>query len=308
MAGKKYTVIIIPNNTSGTRRFGVSRRAVWGAALFVLALVGVSLFLAYDRFDLEQDLKRLVPLRERTRAQRELMERFEDRLRGLDKSLVQLRRLEDQLRIMASLKPKERGGDLGVGGVTKDDLLDDLESLAPSERRLVGRLNRQFLDHERQAAEQERAFKGLVQVFREKSVLLAHTPSILPVRGWVTSSFGYRKSAFTNRKEFHAGIDIVARTGAPILAPADGVVIKVGRKAGFGKILEVRHMQGITTRYAHNQKNLVRAGQRVNRGDIIARVGSTGRSTGPHLHYEVRLNGVAVNPMLYVVEAFAARR
>jgi len=307
VAGRKYTVMLIPNNTSGARRFGISRRAIGIALLFVLSLVGTSIYLFYDRVSLSTRISRLEPLRRRTVAQREMLERFGNRLRGLDKNLGRLGKLEEQLRIMASLKPRERGGNLGVGGVTKGELLDNLDKLAPSERRFVSRLNRQFLDLERRTAVQERAFEEVLQAFREKRVLLAHTPSVVPVRGWVTSGFGYRTSAYTGGREFHAGVDIVARRGAPVTATADGVVIKAGREGGYGNIVEIRHMQGIVTRFAHNQKNLVRVGQRVKRGDIVAQVGSTGRSTGPHLHYEVRLNGLAVNPMIYILDEVARR-
>ena len=136
---------------------------------------------------------------------------------------------------MASLKPGKRKDELGVGGVSKQTLPDDLEKLTPSEQRFIRRLNRQFQDIERRATEQESAFKELLSAFRDKSVLLAHTPSIWPVKGWLSSSFGYRRSPFTNRREFHAGIDVVARVGTPIFAPADGVVISTRRLGGFGK-------------------------------------------------------------------------
>ncbi len=279
-----------------------------GAALLLLSLIGTSVYLVYDRISLEGDLKRLEPLLERARAQRQILDRLGERLLEVDKGLIRLRRLEEQLRIMASLKPGDRRSDLGVGGVSRDDLLDKVESLPTGERRLIGRLNRQFLDIERRSAEQERGFKDLVTAFRERRVLLAHTPSVLPAKGWLTSGFGHRESIFTGKREFHAGVDIVARVGTPIIAPADGVVIKSGREGGYGNIIEIRHMQGIVTRFAHNHKNLVGIGQSVRRGDVIGQVGSTGRSTGPHLHYEVRLNGVAVNPMLYIVEEVASQR
>ncbi|MFQ5693507.1 MAG: M23 family metallopeptidase, partial [Nitrospinota bacterium] len=209
---------------------------------------------------------------------------------------------------MASLKPRQKGTDLGIGGVSKEDLLDQMEGLSAGARRLAGRVSRQLLDLERRASGQQVVFQEIVRVFQGKRVLLAHTPSIWPVKGWVTSGFGRRTSVFTGRKMFHAGIDIVARKGTPILAPADGVVIKSGRESGYGKIIKVRHLQGIVTRYAHNHKNLVRVGQRVRRGQILGTVGSSGRSTGPHLHYEVRVNGVAVNPRLYILEVAVARR
>ncbi len=308
MAGKKYTVIIIPDETSGTRRFGVARRTIWVSTLCVLLLFGISVFLVKDRVTLENKISRLEPLHERSVAQRKFLERFGARLNELDGRLSALRKSEDQLRIMASVKPRGLRNDLGLGGVNKDDQDVSFGGLSPSGRRFVTRLNRQFLDLEQRFSSQKSAFEALVNIFKEKKVVLAHTPSILPARGWLTSGFGRRRSPFTNRMQFHSGIDIVSRQGTPIMAPADGLVIKAKREGGYGNVLEIRHMQGIVTRYAHNKKNLVRAGMRVKRGSIIAQVGSTGRSTGPHLHYEVRLNGVAVNPMLYIVDTPVARR
>ncbi len=308
MAGKKYTVIIIPDETSGTRRFGVARRTIWVSTLCVLLLFGISVFLVKDRVTLENKISRLEPLHERSVAQRKFLERFGARLNELDGRLSALRKSEDQLRIMASVKPRGLRNDLGLGGVNKDEQDVSFDGLSPSGRRFVTRLNRQFLDLEQRSSSQKSAFEALVNIFKEKKMVLAHTPSILPARGWLTSGFGRRRSPFTNRMQFHSGIDIVSRQGTPIMAPADGLVIKAKREGGYGNILEIRHMQGIVTRYAHNKKNLVRAGMRVKRGSIIAQVGSTGRSTGPHLHYEVRLNGVAVNPMLYIVDTPVARR
>ncbi len=308
MASKKYTVVVIPDETSGTLRFGIARRTLWTSAVCLLALLAISIYLIKDRVSLERKITRLAPLHERTAAQRQLLERFGGRLSDLDKALASLRKLEDQLRIMASVKPRSLKSDIGLGGISKDDLPLPMKGLSASERRFVTRLNRQFLDLERRTSTQNRGFEDLVNIFREKRVLLAHTPSLLPARGWLTSGFGRRRSPFTGRREFHAGIDVVARNGTPVLSPADGLVIKSRREGGYGRVIEIRHMQGIVTRYAHLKKLLVRAGRRVNRGDIIARVGSTGRSTGPHLHYEVRLNGVAVNPMIYIVDTPVAKR
>ena len=308
MAGKKYTVIIIPDKSSGTVRFGVTLRTFWMSILSVLILVALSIILVNGRVSLEKQIVSLEPLHKRAVAQRKLLDRFSARLQEIDNGLTVLQKFEDQLRVMASVKPKSLKNEIGLGGVSKDDQFIDIEGLSPSGRRIATRLNRQFLDIEQRSSTQKRAFGNLLNVFNEKKVLLAHIPSILPAKGWLTSGFGNRISPFTGRKEFHSGIDVVARRGAPVISPADGLVIKARRESGYGIVLEIRHMQGIVTRFAHLKKNLVRAGSRVKRGEIVSQVGSTGRSTGPHLHYEVLLNGVAVNPMLYIVDSPVAQR
>jgi murein DD-endopeptidase MepM/ murein hydrolase activator NlpD len=308
LAGKKYTVIFIPDKSSGTVRFGVTLRTLWMSILSVLILVALSIFLVNGRVSLEKQIVSLEPLHKRAVAQRKLLDRFSARLQEIDNGLTVLQKFEDQLRVMASVKPKSLKNEIGLGGVSKDDQFIDIEGLSPSGRRIATRLNRQFLDIEQRSSTQKRAFGNLVNFFNEKKVLLLHIPSILPAKGWLTSGFGNRISPFTGRKEFHSGIDVVARRGAPVISPADGLVIKARRESGYGIVLEIRHMQGIVTRFAHLKKNLVRAGSRVKRGEIVSQVGSTGRSTGPHLHYEVLLNGVAVNPMLYIVDSPVAQR
>lgn len=308
MTSKKYTVIFIPSNSSRARRFAVGRGTLWIAGLSLLSLLFLSIVLIRDRAVLDMSLASLPPLRESVKTHRQVLDRFGNRMKDLDTTLNNLKKMEDQLRIMASVKPRKKGGSIGLGGIGKNDLPERLEGLAPSERRYVSRLSRQFLDLEQRASLQDRGFTDLINLFKTKRTLLAHTPSVLPVRGWFTSPFGRRTSPFTNRREFHSGIDIVARQGTPVISSADGLVIRASRESGYGNLLEIRHMQGIVTRYAHLMKFLVRPGSRVKRGDTIALVGSTGRSTGPHLHYEVRLNGVAVNPLLYIVDAQIARR
>ncbi|MCY4383146.1 MAG: M23 family metallopeptidase [Nitrospinae bacterium] len=299
---KKYTIVVIPSNSSKTRRLSITRAMLILLVFGLCSLAGTTLYLAQERVHTARHLAKLSPLENQNQTQKELLEKFNAKLQSLDNNLIQLKQQEEKLRIMASLKPGKEKDDLGVGGVSKDALPEGLEKLAPSEQRFIRRLNRQFQDIEKRTTEQESAFKDLLRAFRDRSILLAHTPSIWPVKGWLSSSFGYRRSPFTNRREFHAGIDIVAREGTSIFAPADGVVISDRRAVGYGKILKIQHMQGIVTSFAHNSVHLVKVGQRIRRGDIIAKVGSTGRSTGPHLHYEVRINGVAINPRLYIVE------
>jgi murein DD-endopeptidase MepM/ murein hydrolase activator NlpD len=131
--------------------------------------------------------------------------------------------------------------------------------------------------------------------------LLASTPAIRPSSGWMTSRFGYRTSPFTGRKEFHKGVDIANRKGTAILATADGIVSFAGQKGAMGNIVVIDHGHGLVTRYAHLSKALKKRGEAVKRGDIIAQMGNSGRSTGPHLHYEVQLNGVPVNPAKYIL-------
>jgi len=147
----------------------------------------------------------------------------------------------------------------------------------------------------------ERDLTLLFERMASQRDLLSATPSVRPTGGWVSSGFGYRRDPFTGRARLHKGLDFGANRGTPVYAPADGVVSFAGREGGYGKIVSIDHGYGIVTRYAHNSRLLVKSGQRIKRWDKISEVGSTGRSSGPHLHYEVRLNGVPVDPEKYIL-------
>jgi murein DD-endopeptidase MepM/ murein hydrolase activator NlpD len=140
----------------------------------------------------------------------------------------------------------------------------------------------------------------LIDKLEEQRNILSATPSIMPTNGVITSRFGYRKSPFSGRSELHKGIDIANKKGTSVVATADGVVIFAGMRGLFGRIVTIDHGHGIITHYAHLDKTLKKEGDNVKRGDIIAKMGNSGRSTGPHLHYEVRLNGIPVNPTKYI--------
>lgn len=147
----------------------------------------------------------------------------------------------------------------------------------------------------------EQGVLELWEYLDERESLINATPSLKPVRGWFTSKFGYRLSPFNNRPVMHAGIDIAAAPGTPIYAPADGVVSFAGYDPGYGKLVSIDHGYGVVTRYGHNSQIFVKVGQRISRRDIVSAVGNTGRSTGPHLHYEVRVNNVPVDPSNYIL-------
>lgn len=152
------------------------------------------------------------------------------------------------------------------------------------------------------ASDLEEEIHYLDQYLLNKESVLRSTPTILPSNGWITSYFGHRISPTAGVRKMHEGLDVGANYGTPIVAPADGVVTFAGRKSGFGLFVQIDHGYGIETIYAHSQKILTKNGNKVKRGDLIAKVGSTGASTGPHLHYEVRVNGIAVDPLYFVLD------
>ena len=212
----------------------------------------------------------------------------------------QIRRLKEfdvKLRIIANLENAEETDPfLGVGGISP--------STREAEQEAEANLQRMKTELDRLCTEaefREKSFRELYSFLEGKKKQLACTPSIWPARGWLTSGFGYRIDPFTSLRQMHEGLDIANRRGTPINAPANGVVYRVFNNFGFGLMVEINHGYGIVTRYGHLSKSYVKVGQRVKRGERIAAIGNSGRATGPHLHYEVRLNNVPINPQNYIL-------
>ncbi len=143
-------------------------------------------------------------------------------------------------------------------------------------------------------------YELLVSQISEILTKLDNIPIGKPARGYISSYYGYRRDPFTGKRAFHSGIDIVARYGSPVRATADGVVYRVGYARALGRYVKIRHKHGFMTVYGHLRKYVVKRGERVKKGDIIGYVGNTGRSTGPHVHYEIRRWGRSLNPLRFI--------
>lgn len=150
---------------------------------------------------------------------------------------------------------------------------------------------------------EEQRFADLQEHFQDRVDRLLSTPSILPTRGYISSDFGHRYNPFSATRTFHAGMDIANTPGTPIYAPADGLVTFVGPLGGFGQVVRIDHGYNMVTKFGHNSRISVKKGQRIKRGEKIAEMGSSGRSTGPHLHYQVEVKGKPVNPRFFFFES-----
>jgi murein DD-endopeptidase MepM/ murein hydrolase activator NlpD len=211
--------------------------------------------------------------------------------------IQRLKEFDVKLRIIANLEnAQETGPFLGVGAVTPSSS-EPLPGTEAEAQRMKAELDR--LSTEAQL--REKSFQELYSFLEGKKRQLSSTPSIWPVRGWLTSGFGYRIDPFTGLRQFHEGLDIANRLGTPIVAPADGVVSRVSNSVGFGLTLEINHGYGIKTIYGHLSKVYVSVGHSVKRGERIAAIGQSGRATGPHLHYQVMLNDVPMSPVNYIL-------
>ncbi len=289
MAKQKLSIIVIPDGSHRVRRFRLGTHVLkLIAGVMSVFLLGVA-WLAFDYCRTTLDRGELQQLRAENGGQQELIRSLSVDLESLRREMVILAQNDAKVRLMAELVGPTSEIPAGLGGPIEIDAAGELSEL----QQHIDQIRRD-IDLRRQSLEEIQSF------FNDQSSLLAAKPSGWPVKGWVTSGFGRRLSPFTGRRKMHHGYDIAARTGTAVRATANGVVSKVASLSDYGKIVVLDHGYGYQTYYAHNSKILVKVGQRVQRGEKISAVGNTGRSTGSHLHYEVRLNGVPVNPKRYL--------
>ncbi|MDY6793622.1 MAG: M23 family metallopeptidase [Thermodesulfobacteriota bacterium] len=233
--------------------------------------------------------------------QRKQIQQFAEEITTLKQKLVDLNSFENKIRIIANIeKRNDHDALFGVGGSIPEDIVAQIP-LSKKHNSLMREMHEQINQLDLAAANQNNGFESLFKYIKEQQNILASTPAIRPATGWTTSRFGYRISPFTGRREFHKGFDIANRKGTPIIATANGTVTFASKKGAYGNTVVIDHGHGMVTRYAHTHKILVKRNDKVKRGDTIALVGSTGRSTGPHVHYEVHLNGIPVNPEKYIL-------
>lgn len=306
---KQYTVLFIDDKGNPVRESLVSKRSIRFLITIAVIFIGVCAAGTYRYVNMHKALSdkdtllaRIAQQSSAIEDQRNQLQSFAHEINNLKSSLVALNDFESKIRIMANLEHKPDQASLfAMGGSMPDDLDPNLP-LNQDHDRLVREMH-DHIEHVQQASTvQGNSFESLMKSLESKRNLLAATPSLRPTKGWFSSTFGYRVSPFTGRKEFHKGLDIANKEGTPIIAPADGVVTFSAKKWLIGNMISIDHGYGMVTRYGHVSKMLKKKGNRVKRGDVIALMGNTGRSTGPHLHYEVRLNGVPVNPVKYILD------
>lgn len=287
---RRWTFLVVPHGSASPRSFSLSetvvkRLAICSSAVGLVAAIGVGVALSH------------VALRLRQTDNQSLLGNvslMQARLDSLDDTLRAIGRRDQQIRLLAGLSAdsaaqhtdSSRGPTLTIGGVR--------ELTVGSTNDIDGMIKRA---------------NSLAASFAEVSGTLAHNtermariPSIMPTAGWLSSNFSLsRFHPILHYARPHEGIDVSAPMGAPIVAPAGGVVRLVTVETGYGNVLEIDHGDGIITKYAHCSRIVVKVGQKVKRGQIIANVGSTGLSTGPHVHYEIHVNGKVVDPLTYVL-------
>lgn len=301
MLFRKYHLVIFRENKGSCCKFQVKAwMIVLGIALLLAMLAGNVVFWSYAtgyRLMTQELAEAKKTLNDQTTQLLSLV----GKTRNLEKDLSRVHDFDAKLRIMMNID--QESFDPSSNGLGGPESREFFKNYLPIHRQeLLVRKMHNFLDSlstdiRLEEVRQQELLSGL----SKNTNNLASTPSIWPAKGFVTSKFGYRSSPFTGYRDFHKGLDISAKTGTPVKATATGTVIFAGWDGAYGRCVVVNHGSGLVTRYAHLDRITVETAQYVKRGEQIGHLGSSGRSTGPHVHYEVRLNGVCVDPMRYIL-------
>ena len=285
MSTKPLTLFVIPQ-ADGT---AVSIRLPY---LVLYLIVAVLLFLIvasgmYARYRLQRmvNASAITAQRAENQVLKAKIEDFTRDLVTLDANMETLRRLDRQVRMLCDLRFDDQKVSLSA-----EKLSSDWRSKSDTE--VAAKLDVLV----RQVSARKASFSEVLKHAKDQRYTVDHTPSIRPASGWMVAGYGQRKNPFTGRMEMHRGVDIAAPKGTPIYATADGRVSFVGYRGGYGLLVKVDHGQGRSTWYGHCSMAKVRTGNLVKRGQIIATIGKTGQAIGPHVHYEVRIDGDPVNP------------
>ena len=330
MSQEKFNILINSNQRLKTFQFSLTKTWFYFTAAILLLLAFVFIFVIIDYAGLVVKDTKYSYLLQQNQELKSKIKSFSDKMEVIQVDLEKVNRFSRKLKLITSGEnesekqlelslgkplieadtPGERSDQaseyLGAPGSDSDSSFPIFKKnkIEYSFANPIAEADLSFLFEQttNQTKMAERELTLLFEKIASQRDLLQATPSVRPAGGgWVSSGFGYRTDPFTGRRRLHKGLDFAAMTGTPVYAPANGIVSYAGREGGYGLIVSIDHGYGIVTRYAHNSRLNVKTGQRVKRWQKISEVGSTGRSSGPHLHYEVRVNGVPVDPENYIL-------
>lgn len=295
-----FQVLVIPDDNGAIKEISISRILI-NSILSVLGVLVLGLsFYSYGYYSKSVDEVQLQSLQNENLALISKLKDVKGNIQTLSFEIVALNRADDMLRVLADLPEiHEDIRQVGVGGPDLSRINSSDQKISSTTRMLTEKI---FIDVDkllREAKLQEASFTQIQDKLAGDKDKFARIPTIQPTYGYLTAGYGYRRHPFTGRREFHHGLDIANREGTPIYGTGGGVVEYTGVQRAYGQMIIINHGYGYKTLYAHLSKIMVRQGQKIKRGDMIAKMGTTGRSTGPHLHYEVIKNKKRTNPVLY---------
>jgi murein DD-endopeptidase MepM/ murein hydrolase activator NlpD len=302
LANKSFTLIVVPDRHAEAKRFQVKVAWLVQAAAVIALIIAVSLGLFLHYGQVVSQARENPALREENLKLQSELSVIREQLAHVSATLDRVERFDQKLRAMTLLSDPQRNLAMGPTEPAPSDTGEN-QFVRPADAAPAA-LAQKLDKISAEATRQEQSLQELQEYFQNQRSLLASVPSIWPVRGWVTSDFGSRLDPYTSERVMHAGLDIAGTAGKEIMSPADGVVVFAGLEGGYGNVVVIDHGYGIKTRYGHLSSFSVKPGERLERGKVFSTMGNTGRSTGPHLHYEVRVNGVAQNPRKFILDDF----
>lgn len=313
----RYTIMVIPEGAKEIKKFTISKFRIYFSisTLSIFTLVfGFMIFEYKELLQIKSEYKVAKSENQQLKGEAKILI---GNLTEVKESLNQIQSYSNQLHDLVSLKVKDFSKKVGIGPLSPEEFSKvEFDKTKVDSRRMNVPLGinidnlvfkpalDSLADIGSKAEYQAIELQHLLSTLSKKKSLLDSIPTSKPVNGWIASSYGRRTSPFTSENTMHRGVDIASGVGTPIYSPADGVVIFSGKKDGYGNFIMIAHGHGVVTRYGHNAQNLVTAGQKLKRGDQIGTVGMTGRTTGPHLHYEVWVNGVITNPKQFILDHY----
>lgn len=302
MFSKKFSIIIVPRDNSRVVNKEISQRLMVLCSLIISCFIIASVYSAVEFIRSTIDRQQMAGLLQENQVLSAKVGDLESTVSLLESEMSKIIKKDESIRLVFDLPPIDSDiREVGVGG--------EITGAPPVNSELAERtwLVEEDIEKVRRQIELENAsFDELFTMVREKKDLLDHTPTITPCDGFATRGFGIHPDPFTGAYQPHNGIDIAAPRGTPVCATAAGIVVSTSYQAGLGNTIIIDHGNGISTYYGHLSTIKATLGRRVARGEVIGYVGSTGYSTGPHLHYEVHLQNRAVDPSRYIVKTILA--
>ncbi|OGG02849.1 MAG: hypothetical protein A3F83_06665 [Candidatus Glassbacteria bacterium RIFCSPLOWO2_12_FULL_58_11] len=304
MPFKDLTVLVVPHNEIQVHRFKISRWLLVSGSVVCLAFISCLGYLILTSYNKNFDYLKYINLQRENRILTQKLEGVENNIAEMNTKVGELMEENQVFRRIAGLEVlDEQVKEVGIGGTFVGNYDELFEINGPLAKKIYKQED-QIDVLLRKSKLIDQSLQEAIQSLEASSDKWTHTPSIMPTKGYISSFFGRRSHPIYHVMQPHNGIDISCGAGAPIIAPADGIVTVVKNQIGYGLTEVVDHGYGYTTRYAHMSKSNVRVGQKVSRGDVIGFVGHSGITTGPNLHYEVYVDEVPKDPMNFILDNY----
>jgi len=313
---KNYSIIIVSGATSTNREFVISSRLIKNSIIAVSILLFIFGIMIYDYLTTSFDKEKLDSLKKESKRKDEEIKTLSLSIKEFEAKLKVMMEYKERIAVAMGLNSPNALQEVGSGGPINNfstdlelngpEVLDNNKFINkpkfPTPTSSTENILKKTNNIRKEALKIESTLKFVETVMEEQKVRLASIPSVWPTRGYLTSAFGERIHPFTGRESFHNGQDIATQYGNKVIAPANGIVLVSEYQDYYGNLVVIDHGFGFTTRYGHLSSSKVKEGDRVKRFQVIGYVGNTGRSSAPHLHYEVRYFGNSLNPINFIIE------